>query len=200
MQKAPKLTKHVFTVLAVLPDNDNKRLFLRVVDHPKIAAEVAEGNLKVMTTTYEDFVNNKHEDEYDAVAMVFMKDFKKLDLQDMQDYIEFYALVPVIYLFVPMPKKNVQQNEVKQLLEGITYLQQSFNQKLIDQLPTFLSLDQNENAEQFLCGVRTMDYYYNEKKENEVQQCFKRFDLDGSGSIDKEELAALSLKLGHQLN
>ena len=80
MQKAPKLIKHVFTVLAVLPDNDNKRLFLRLVDHPKINAEVAEGNLKVQTTTYEDFVNNEHKDEYDAVAMVFMKDFKKIDL------------------------------------------------------------------------------------------------------------------------
>ena len=63
----------------------------------------------MLTTTYEDFVKNEHCDEYDAVAMVFMKDFKKIDLQDMQDYIEFYALVPVIYLFVPMPKKSVNQ-------------------------------------------------------------------------------------------
>lgn len=99
-----------------------------------------------------------------------------------------------------MPKKNVQQDEVKQLLEGITYLQSQFNQKLIDQLPTFLSLDQNENAEQFLCGVRTMDYYYNEKKDGEVKKCFRRFDLDGNGHIDKDELAALSLKLGFQLD
>ena len=113
----------MFTVLAVLPDKDNKRLFLRLTEHPKISNEVAEKNLKVETTTFEEFTNNDHKDEYDAVGMVFMKDFKKLDLQDMQDYIEFYALVPVIYLMVPMPRKDVNQDEVKQLLEGITYLQ-----------------------------------------------------------------------------
>ena len=57
--------------------------------------------------------------------------------------------------------------------------------KLIDQLPTFLSLDNNQNVEQFLCGMRTMEHFYHLKKDNEVKQCFKRFDLDGNGYIDK---------------
>lgn len=79
-------------------------------------------------------------------------------------------------------------------------MQSQFNQKLIDQLPTFLSLDKNENVEQFLCGVRTMEHFYQLKKENEVRKCFERFDLDGNGYIDKQELAGLSLQLGHKLD
>jgi hypothetical protein len=34
----------------------------------------------VKTTIYMDFAEERLEDEYDAVAMVFLKDFKKLDL------------------------------------------------------------------------------------------------------------------------
>lgn len=45
-----------------------------------------------------------------------------------------------------------------------------------------------------------MEHFYHLKKDNEVKQCFKRFDLDGNGYIDKQELAALSLKLGHALD
>lgn len=44
-----------------------------------------------------------------------------------------------------------------------------------------------------------MMHFYEEKKENEVKECFKKFDLDGNGYIDREELAALSLRLGHSL-
>lgn len=103
-------------------------------------------------------------------------------------------------MFVPMPQKKSNQNEAKELLNSISYLQSQFNKNLIDQLPTFLSLDNNHNAEQFLCGVRTMEHFYELKKENEVQECFKKFDLDGNGCIDRQELASLSLTLGHSLN
>ena len=44
-----------------------------------------------------------------------------------------------------------------------------------------------------------MMHFYEEKKENEVKKVFNRFDLDGNGYIDRDELAALSLKLGHNL-
>ena len=45
-----------------------------------------------------------------------------------------------------------------------------------------------------------MQHFYEIKKEGEVKNCFNKFDLDGSGFIDREELAALSLRLGHKLN
>ena len=51
-----------------------------------------------------------------------------------------------------------------------------------------------------MCGVRTMQHFYEVKKEGEVKNCFNKFDLDGNGFIDKQELAALSQRLGHQLN
>jgi len=43
-----------------------------------------------------------------------------------------------------------------------------------------------------MCGVRTMQHFYEVKKEGEVKNCFNKFDLDGNGFIDKQELAALS--------
>lgn len=40
----------------------------------------------------------------------------------MSDYLEFYALVPVIYMYVPMPFKKTNEKEAKGLLESIDYL------------------------------------------------------------------------------
>lgn len=42
-----------------------------------------------------------------------------------------------------------------------------------------------------------MKHFYDLKKHNEVKRCFERFDLDHNGYIDRQELAALSMKLGH---
>ena len=36
--------------------------------------------------------------------------------------------------------------------------------------------------------------------ENEVKAAFNKFDADGSGAIDRDELAALSKDLGYELN
>ena len=41
---------------------------------------------------------------------------------------------------------------------------------------------------------------YDDIYTNEVKTAFNRFDKDGSGAIDKNELAQLSLELGHPLN
>jgi Ca2+-binding EF-hand superfamily protein len=40
---------------------------------------------------------------------------------------------------------------------------------------------------------------YEEMSKNEVKVAFDKYDTDGSGAIDKEELAALSKELGHEL-
>lgn len=45
-----------------------------------------------------------------------------------------------------------------------------------------------------------MEHFYELKKDGEVRDCFKKFDLDGNGFIDRQELASLSLRLGHALN
>lgn len=50
----------------------------------------------------------------------------------MQDYLEFYMLVPIIYVYVPMPQKQTKRGEMNELLESIKYLQSQFNEKLID--------------------------------------------------------------------
>ena len=41
---------------------------------------------------------------------------------------------------------------------------------------------------------------YGEMRENEVKVAFDKYDADGSGAIDKEELGELSKELGHELN
>ena len=41
---------------------------------------------------------------------------------------------------------------------------------------------------------------YNDTMENEVKAAFNKFDADGSGAIDKDELAQLSKDLGYELN
>ena len=80
MKKAEKRT---FTVLSVMPDVETQNLFQRIEKHPNVVKRVNKGEIVIKTTIYEDFVNNIRHDEYDAVALVFMKDFKKLDLEDM---------------------------------------------------------------------------------------------------------------------
>ena len=41
---------------------------------------------------------------------------------------------------------------------------------------------------------------YKNKRDTEVAQAFRKFDADGSGAIDKDELQALSKQLGHPLS
>lgn len=72
--------ERTFTVLSVMPDQETQNLFQRIQEHPKVVKSTKDGSLKILTTIYEDFADNKIYDNYDAVALVFMKDFKKLDL------------------------------------------------------------------------------------------------------------------------
>jgi Ca2+-binding EF-hand superfamily protein len=44
-----------------------------------------------------------------------------------------------------------------------------------------------------------MKHFYELKKDNEVKEVFEKFDIDGNGCIDRQELASLSLSLGHTL-
>lgn len=78
-----KADKRTFTVLSVMPDVETQNQFKRIEKHPNVVKRVNKGEIIIKTTIYEDFVNNIRHDEYDAVALVFMKDFKKLDLEDM---------------------------------------------------------------------------------------------------------------------
>lgn len=41
---------------------------------------------------------------------------------------------------------------------------------------------------------------YKNQRDTEVAQAFRKFDADGSGAIDKDELQALSKQLGHPLS
>lgn len=56
-----------------------------------------------------------------------------------------------------------------------------------------------ENVEEFYNGLKKCVETYDEKYENDLKIAFNKFDKDGSGAIDKDELADLSKELGSEL-
>ena len=57
----------------------------------------------------------------------------------------------------------------------------------------------HDNVESFYKGLKKATEKYDEKYENDLKVAFNKFDKDGSGAIDKDELAELSKELGSEL-
>jgi Ca2+-binding EF-hand superfamily protein len=63
-------------------------------------------------------------------------------------------------------------------------------------LPYFIGQD---DIESFYNGLKKCTETYEEIYEKDLKIAFNKFDKDGSGAIDKDELADLSKELGSEL-
>jgi len=83
--------------------------------------------------------------------------------------------------------------------EIFNYMETNMGDKLGDE-PTVISGNINQDAENMIGAINKLKEAYEKKTEGDVRPEFNKFDTDGSGSIDKGELRALSEALGSPMD
>ena len=90
--------------------------------------------------------------------------------------------------------KSMEGKSEAELSGLLSYIKQNLEKYLVDPVPCFVDFaDANNAAAAIYERVEKMIAKYDEIYTNEVKTAFDRFDKDGSGAIDKNELSELSL-------
>jgi len=132
-------------------------------------------------------------DTFDFVVLVFLRAASSDDLEMKQDYYDYYSLVPLVHYAIA--KKEQDEDE----LAGVKkYLKEKYDQRLFSGDPLSFT-DLNDVADCASSLVNALDKLHHIKDEindETVKNAFSKFDKDGNGTIDAEELKALSEMLG----
>ena len=88
------------------------------------------------------------------------------------------------------------KNEKEELNKISSFFQSNFKGRVVSDEAYLISHD---NAEEFYNGLKKCTETYEDKYENDLKIAFNKFDKDGSGAIDNDELAELSKELGSEL-
>lgn len=148
--------------------------------------------LKSKITCYDKFLSEDHEHTFDFAILVFPESFTLDDIELQKDMYTYYSEVPVCQYIITQEMKN-ESAEVKKIE---SFFQSNFKGRVVRLKPYFYS---ENDFEEVYEGLKKCTETYDEKFENDLKIAFNKFDKDGSGSIDKDELAELSKELGAEL-
>lgn len=181
-------------MLCVFSSEDHISGFDKILCHKTIRSKY-QGKMKVKLSTYENFLEEKLEDHYDFVLMIFMDIMSGDDLEIQADHYSYYSSVPIVHWAVA--NKVMNSNSYDDLR---SFVKDNLEQRIIDPTPIVLDDATASAAESLNRGFQMLIDAYENKKHSEVKQAFSQFDADNSGAIDKEELQMLSAQLGAPLN
>ena len=136
-------------------------------------------------TDYDSFAEGGREDHYNAVIIPLLGDEVAADDIEMQEeFYQYYGAAPVTaWVF-----REDLADGLKALVSG--------GHKVF----TFAAgSDVGGKAEATLKAVQWAKAEFEAKKGDDVKKAFEKFDADGSGAIDRDELANLSKELGFEL-
>lgn len=120
------------------------------------------------------------------------------DLEMKADYYDYYSKVPLVHYAIA--QKEQDTDELKGVKE---YLKQKCDKRLFSSEPLVFQDLNNDIATCANNLISHMDNLHNKKEsifEETVKKAFEKFDKDGNGTIDKDELGALSKMLGQPLS
>lgn len=151
----------------------------------------------IKTTTYEEFLDGTKVDTFDFVILAFMKAASSDDLEMKEDYYDYYSMVPLLHYAVA-----TKENEGEELAGIKKYLKEKYDKRLFSGDP----LEFKDLTDTKTCGeslVEHMEKLLSRKDEifeGTVKKAFEKFDKDGNGTIDAQELGQLSKDLGQELS
>lgn len=170
------------TLLCVFCTEDHVPAFDRVLCHDTIRKGY-ENKLKVRLSTYENFLEKKLEDSYDFVLIIFMEEVGAEELEAQMEHYVYYSQVPVVHYAVSSKmKKSKSFNYLK------SFVKEQLDQRLVDPNPCILEDNVSTAALSLANSFEIMIEAYKNKRDSEVAEAFRRFDEDGSGAIDMNEL------------
>ena len=145
------------------------------------------GKFNVLTTTYEDFLDGKKHDTFDFVTLFFTTNMTRDDLEMKQDYYDYYMQVPLLhYAYV----RNAQDEN--DLAEVKKYLKEKCDERLWSGDPGVLKTDELGHIKSCADGIISHLVKLHDRKveifEGTVKKAFDKFDKDGNGTIDAQEL------------
>ena len=120
-------------------------------------------------------------DKFDMVIALF-RDKSEDDIEMSEDFYNHYLCAPVAACVCK---------------DGDCVSEEFVTNKFGDHIK-YMTTD-NFDGSNIIAAFQAGQAKYAEKKQNDVEPAFAKFDKDGSGAIDKEELAALSKELGTEL-
>ena len=133
------------------------------------------GQFSFKTTHFESFQEGKKSDKFDCVIFwVPEDDFDTLEMSE--DFYKHYSIAPVTAWYTSADAERL--NETFKTGDGDVHAKSEDNKASLKTI-----LDQ--------CRQR-----YNKVLDEDVTPAFNKFDKDGSGAIDKQELGELSKDLG----
>jgi hypothetical protein len=186
--------KEDYTLLCVFCCESHVPSFDRILCNKAIRNKY-QNHLKVRLSTHENFIEGNLEDSYDFVLLIFMYEVPQDELEAQQEHYLYYSQVPIVHF--AMSKAVYNGNGYGQLR---SFLKDHLEDKLIDTNPIVFDSATAAAAESLAQGFDQLIEAYETKKNTDVLQAFNQFDADGSGEIDKDELAQLSAQLGAPLD
>lgn len=199
MMEAPEAAPEFpLKVLAVLASHDDDfQPWDKIVTSKAFSDHEKFKHYELKSTTYEKFLEGKMKDDFDVVLLVFMGAVSADDLEMKQDYYDYYTKVPIVHFsFAKLKQDKEEMNGVSQ------YLKKTCEKSLFKGSPL---LFEDLNDTDSCVGSLYSDLSDLNDKKNEVYTSFvepsyNKFDKDGNGTIDLQELGMLAKELGQPLN
>lgn len=120
------------TLLCVFCSEDHVPGFDRALCHDTIRKGY-ENKLKVRLSTYENFLENKLEDSYDFVLIIFMDEVGVDELEAQNEHYVYYSQVPVVHYAVSNKLKNSRSYDYLK-----SFVKEHLDEKLVDPNPCVL--------------------------------------------------------------
>lgn len=165
-----------YKILVLFPDEEHQQEYNKLK-----GIETAFGDNIVKTLNFSQFQDGKSVDVFDLV-IAFAQNTSTDDFEMQADFWGAFTIAPVFsILHNSAPADWIKQN----LSDSAVSVESSSSDNYVQDLKS--AFDQSVAL-------------YKKKLEEDVTPAFKKFDKDGSGAIDRNELQSLMKDLGQELN
>lgn len=166
------------TALIVNQTKEDGFLYESLLNVSEALKTKASSYRKVKTTFYDEFQEGTKSSKYDFVVATFFDGAVTADDVEMQeDVYNFYATAPVFVWVMP------EGDEAKALKEWFAKTHDKSH------VVTWKEDEKEDKAAAVLKAFEWAENQYNTLSNDVVKKTFAKYDVDGSGAIDKEELS-----------
>ena len=175
------------TALIVNQSKEDGFLYESLLDISEALKTKNSAFRKVKTTFYDEFQEGTKSSKFDFVVATFFEVVTADDIEMQEDVYKFYATAPVFVWVIP---EGEETNSLKE-----------FFAKTHDKshVITYKEMENEAKANAVLEAFEWAENQYTTLSTDVVKKTFDKYDVDGSGAIDKDELSKLTTELGRPL-
>ena len=149
--------------------------------NPDAELKAKMGDLRITETNFDEFQSGTKSTRFDFVLAYVFHEYDADELEMMEEYYQNYAVAPVFVWIAP----SSNESAAKSLKENSIFVACNSADEIVQK--THEAIDQAKTKIQKVVS-------------DEIKPAFSKVDKDGSGAIDKSELAELAAGLGQTLD